>query len=67
MLSITGNQPFDYFIMQSNENLNKVMEAYSESPYKYIDIVLEYYKLTKADFTDPDWKVISQYLSGEGD
>lgn len=67
MFSVTENPAFDLFIMQSQEYLNKVMEAYGRSPYKYIDIILEQCGVTRADFTDPDWKVISQYLDREGD
>lgn len=62
---ITGNQPLDYFIMQSAENRDEVMKAFNQSSERYINNILIDYKLDSKDFTDADWKIISQYLGDE--
>ena len=67
MINITGNSVFDLFIMQSQENKDKVFKRYAAGPWKYIDIALEECGFTRSDFTDSDWYDIEQYLSEEGD
>ena len=37
---ITGNQPLDYFIMQSAENRDEVMRIFSQSEERYINNIL---------------------------
>ena len=59
---ITGNQALDFFIMQSAENRDKVIESLSQSDKKYINDILMDYRLDSRDFTDEDWKIVSQYL-----
>lgn len=68
MIRITGNQPLDYFIMESNEKLEKVMNLFSQSSEKYINNLLIHLNLDSRDFTDSDWKIIEQYIwNGEKD
>lgn len=64
-LGITGSAPFDFFIAQSAEYLDEVMNAFSRSGLRYINKILQAYKLDESDFTDPDWKIIEQYLGDE--
>lgn len=64
---ITGNESFDWFIVQSRENVEKVLDLFSKSGEKYINNILIHLKLDSRDFTDSDWKIISQYLGDEED
>jgi len=65
--NITGNPVFDLFIVQSAENRDRVLNELARSGEKFINGILYDYKLTKADFTGDDWRVISQYLGDEED
>lgn len=65
--NLTGNAGFDFFIAQSAVNLEMVMNEFNNSNERFINGILYDYKLTPADFTGPDWKVISQYLGDEED
>lgn len=64
---ITGNAGFDFFIAQSAEYKDEVLKEFNNSNERFINGILYDYKLTKADFTGPDWRIISQYLGDEED
>ena len=54
MINTTGNQGFDIFIMQSDENRQKVINLL----YQGYDLesILDYYRLNISDFTTLDWE-----------
>lgn len=62
MFNITGIQALDLFIVQSAQNRQKVIAELANSNDLYIDNILVCNKLTRADFTDDDWNIISQYM-----
>ena len=59
MINITGNQGFDIFIMQSDENKQKV-ERYLRAGVSLPKSLMMLH-LTKSDFTDSDWKRLGGY------
>lgn len=56
------NDGLNYFIMQSNENLEKFLDIYLQLDGDFGESILDNLNLSKKDFTDSDWKIISQYL-----
>lgn len=56
------NDGLNYFIMQSNENLEKFLNIYLQLDGDFGESILDNLNLSKKDFTDSDWKIISQYL-----
>lgn len=56
------NDGLNYFIMQSNENLEKFLDIYLQLDGDFGESILNNLNLSKKDFTDSDWKIISQYL-----
>lgn len=62
MFNITGIPALDLFVVQSAKNRQKVIAELSNSTDYYIDNILLCNKLTRADFTDSDWAIISQYM-----
>lgn len=56
------NNGLNYFIMQSNENLEKFLDIYLQLDGDFGESILNNLNLSKKDFTDSDWKIISQYL-----
>lgn len=55
MISITGNKGFDFFIMQSNDNKQKVKRDCDYYFQGDLRKCLLFYNLQKSDFTDSDW------------
>ena len=62
MFNITGIQALDLFMVQSAQNRQKVIAEMANGNEDYIDNILLRNKLTKADFTDSDWNIISNYM-----
>lgn len=62
MFNITGIQALDLFIIQSAQNRQKVIAELANSMDLDIENVLLCNKLTRADFTDEDWDIISNYM-----
>lgn len=63
MFNITGIQALDLFIVQSAKNRQKVIAELANSTTDiYVDDILMRNKLTRADFTDADWNIISDYM-----
>lgn len=62
MFNITGIQALDLFIVQSAKNRQKVIAELSNSTEDYMDNILLKNNLTRADFTDADWNIISNYM-----
>ena len=62
MFNITGIQALDLFIVQSAKNRQKVIAELANNADDYMDNVLLRNKLTRADFTDEDWDIISNYM-----
>ena len=65
---------FGTFIMQSDENKNKILEEAEENVYKMgidredaFEMALDEYNLSlEKDFTDPDKKEIINWVNGSG-
>ena len=57
-------------IMQSDENRGKVLERARINPYRLssrahsLEEALNYYNLTKSDFTDSDYNYLIQWTQG---
>ena len=57
-------------IMQSDENKGKVLERARMNPYRLfsrahaLEEALNYYNLTKSDFTDSDYNYLIQWTQG---
>ena len=62
MFNITGIQALDLFIVQSAQNRQKVIAELANSADIDVENVLLCNKLTRADFTDSDWNIISNYM-----
>ena len=62
MFNITGIEALDLFIVQSTQNRQKVIAEMANGDEDYVDNVLLRNKLTRADFTDSDWDIISNYM-----
>lgn len=62
MFNITGIQALDLFIVQSAKNRQKVIAELANNTDDYMDNVLLRNKLTRADFTDEDWDIVSNYM-----
>lgn len=62
MFNITGIQALDLFIVQSAQNRQKVIAELANGTDEYMDNVLLRNRLTRADFTDDDWNIISEYM-----
>lgn len=62
MFNITGIQALDLFIVQSTQNRQKVIAELANSNDDYMDNILLRNNLTRADFTDSDWNIISNYM-----
>jgi len=59
---ITNWQSFDYFIMQSETNKNKVIALLNTTNNSFEEI-LEYLGLSQCDFTDNDFQFLTDYAS----
>lgn len=59
---ITGNEAFDWFIAESAQKRDEVMNLFNKSQEKYINNILISLNLDRQDFTDLDWNYISQYI-----
>ena len=62
MFNITGIQALDLFIVQSAKNRQKVIAELANSIDMDVENILLCNKLTRADFTDSDWNIISNYM-----
>ena len=62
MFNITGIQALDLFMVQSAQNRQKVIAELANSNDDYMDNILLRNNLTRADFTDSDWNIISNYM-----
>lgn len=62
MFNITGIQALDLFIVQSAQNRQKIIAELANSTDIDVENVLLCNKLTRADFTDSDWNIISNYM-----
>lgn len=62
MFNITGIQALDLFIVQSAQNRQKVIAELANSTDLDVEYILLRNKLTRADFTDEDWNIISEYM-----
>ena len=62
MFNITGIQALDLFVIQSTQNRQKIIAELANSTDMDVENVLLCNKLTKADFTDEDWNIISNYM-----
>ena len=62
MFNITGIQALDLFIVQSTQNRQKVIAELANSNDDYMDNILLRNNLTRADFTESDWNIISNYM-----
>lgn len=62
MFNITGIQALDLFLVQSAQNRQKVIAELANSTDLDMEYVLLRNKLTRADFTEDDWNIISNYM-----
>ena len=54
------NNGFDYFIMQSDENKQKVLEIAEANPMASLDSILRALNLNRRDFTDLDYLTLEK-------
>lgn len=60
MINFYLNEGVSMFIMQSQINLENFMKI-KQTTYKTNQEILEILKISKSDFTDSDWDIISRY------
>lgn len=51
---------FDYFIMQSDRNKQKVLEVAEANPIASLDSILNALNLSRRDFTDLDYLTLEK-------
>lgn len=54
------NNGFDYFIMQSDENKQKVLEIAEANPIASLNSILRALNLNRRDFTDLDYHTLER-------
>lgn len=54
------NNGFDYFIMQSDENKQKVLEIAEANPRVSLSSILRALNLSRRDFTDLDYHTLER-------
>lgn len=54
------NNGFDYFIMQSDENKQKVLEIAEANPMVSLSSILRALNLNRRDFTDLDYHTLER-------
>lgn len=54
------NNGFDYFIMQSDENKQKVLEVAEANPIASLNSILRALNLSRRDFTDLDYHTLER-------
>lgn len=54
------NNGFDYFIMQSDKNKQKVLEIAEANPMASLDSILRALNLNRRDFTDLDYLTLEK-------
>lgn len=54
------NNGFDYFIMQSDENKQKVLEIAETNPMVSLSSILRALNLSRRDFTDLDYHTLER-------
>lgn len=60
MINFCLNEDVSLFIIQSQINLENFMKI-KQTTYKTNQEILEILKISKSDFTDSDWDIISRY------
>ena len=60
MINFCLNESVSLFIIQSQINLENFMKI-KQTTYKTNQEILEILKISKSDFTDSDWDIISRY------
>lgn len=60
MINFCLNEGVSLFIIQSQINLENFMKI-KQTTYKTNQEILEILKISKSDFTDSDWDIISRY------
>lgn len=60
MINFCLNEGVSIFIMQSQINLENFMKI-KQTTHKTNQEILEILKISKLDFTDSDWNIISRY------
>lgn len=60
MINFCFNEGVSLFIIQSQINLENFMKI-KQTTYKTNQEILEILKISKSDFTDSDWDIISRY------
>lgn len=60
MINFCLNEGVSIFIIQSQINLENFMKI-KQTTYKTNQEILEILKISKSDFTDSDWDIISRY------
>ena len=61
MINFCLNEGVSLFIIQSQINLENFMKI-KQTTYKTNQEILEILKISKSDFTDSDWNIISRYF-----
>ena len=54
------NNGFDYFIMQSDKNKQKVLEVAEANPIASLNSILRTLNLSRRDFTDLDYLTLER-------
>ena len=66
MISITGIQGLDYFIMNSDELKTEVIDTWERVNRQLsLEEILDIMKINKSDFTSTDWQDMITYISRE--
>lgn len=66
MISITGIQGLDYFIMNSDELKTEVIDTWERVNRQLsLEEILDIMKINKSDFTSTDWQDMITYMSRE--
>lgn len=66
MISITGIQGLDYFIMDSDKLKAEVIDTWERVNRQLsLEEILDIMKIDKSDFTSIDWRDMITYMSHE--